>query len=132
MRILVVAAAAGEGDLARVALELSAALGEDGVEGAAPIQEERNQDGGRLGAGDVDPRRRRRLQEGGAQRGRELRAGRQVSSTRSSKNTSPSSVRCTGHLAAITWSFSTWSSVRWAGSFITSSKRVGQPRSAGE
>ena len=107
VRVLVIAAAAGERDLAGVAAEVRAALGEDGVQCAGGVEVEGDEDGGLLGAGDGDPRRRLRLQEGGVQRGRELRARRQVSSTRSSKKTSPSSVRCTGHLAAITWSFST-------------------------
>src|SRR5436190_11905891 len=52
-------------------------------------------------------------------------------STRSSNITSPSSVRWTGHLAAMVISRWTWSSVSSGARRTTTSKRVGQPRSAG-
>ncbi|GBD46125.1 hypothetical protein HRbin41_00946 [bacterium HR41] len=50
----------------------------------------------------------------------------------SSRNiASPSSVRCTGHLATICISRSCCSSLRWRGSLTVMSKRVGAPRCAG-
>ena len=54
-----------------------------------------------------------------------------LTSSRSSNMTSPSSVRCTGHLAAIVMSFSRCSSGSSLGSWTTISNLVGEPRCAG-
>ena len=126
-RLVRVAAAAGERDLAGMAAQVVAAAGEDRVQRAARILEQRHEDGRVLAAVHVHRRGLVRLEEHGG----ELSGGAQASSTRSSNATSPSSVRCTGHLAAITCSRSICSSSRCAGILKTSSKRVGQPRSAG-
>ena len=126
-----VAPAAGERDLARVALEVVAALGEDEVRLAVLVEVERGQDGGLGPAVDVDGQRGLRREQCAAELLRECGPGPQASSTCSSNRTSPSSVRCTGHFAAMTRSFSTCSSERWAGIFMTSLKFVAQPRSAG-
>ena len=131
VRVLGVAAAAGERDLARVALEVVAALGEDGVELAALVEVERGEDGGLGAAVDVDGQRRFRREQGAAELLRECGPGPQASSTRSSNTTSPSSVRCTGHLFAITCRRSTWSSDRCAGIRMTILNVVALPRSAG-
>ena len=128
-RLAVVAAPARERDLARVALEVLAALGEDGVDVAGGVGEQRDEHGG-VRAAAVDVHGDRLL--GREERRAQILAQAQVSSTRSSKATSPSRVRCTGHLAAITCRRSTCSSLRCAGIRMISSKRVGQPRSAGE
>ena len=114
-----------------MALEVVAALGEDGVQLAVLVEVERGEDGGLGAAVDVDGQRGVRREQGAAELLRECGPGPQAISTRSSNRTSPSSVRCTGHLAAITCSFSTCSSERWAGIFMTSLKFVAQPRSAG-
>ena len=128
-RLAGIAAAARERDLARVAPEIVAALGEHGVQSLAGVDEQRHEHGGvRAAAMDLDRQRLLGRQERGAQ----IVAQAQLSSTRSSNATSPSSVRCTGHLAAITCRRSTCSSLRCPGIRMTSSKRVGQPRSAGE
>ena len=129
--VLGVAAAAGERDLAGVALEVVAALGEDEMRLAVLVEVERGEDGGLGAAVDVDGQRGVGREQRAAELLRECGPGPQASSTRSSNRTSPSSVRCTGHLAAITRSFSTWSSDRWAGIRMTSLKFVAQPRSAG-
>ena len=129
--VLGVAAAAGERDLAGVALEVVAALGEDGVQLAGLVEVERGEHGGLGAAVDVDGQRGLGREQRAAQLLRECGPGPQTSSTRSSNRTSPSSVRWTGHLAAITRRRSTWSSERWAGIFMTSLKFVAQPRSAG-
>ena len=129
--VLGVAAAAGERDLAGVALEVVAALGEDEMRLAALVEVERGEDGGLGAAVDVDGQRGVGREQRAAELLRECGPGPQTSSTCSSNRTSPSSVRWTGHLAAITRSFSTWSSDRWAGIFMTSLKFVAQPRSAG-
>ena len=129
--VLGVAAAARERDLAGVALEVLAALGEDRVQLARGIEVERSEDRGLGAAVDVDRERSLGRQQRAAQLLGECGPGPQASSTRSSKKTSPSSVRWTGHFAAITRSFSTWSSEREAGIRMTSLKLVGHPRSAG-
>ena len=126
-----VAAAAGEGDLARVALEVVTALGEDEMQLAGRIEVERSEDGGLGSPVDVDRQRGLGRQQRPPQLLGQCGPGPQASSTRSSNRTSPSSVRWTGHLAAITRSFSIWSSERWAGIRMTSLKFVAQPRSAG-
>ena len=56
---------------------------------------------------------------------------RQLSSTVSSNMTSPSSVRCTGHLAAICVSRSRWSSGSSLGRCMFILNLVGEPRWAG-
>ena len=129
--VLGVAPPTRERDLAGVALEVVAALGEDGVELTVLVEVERGEDGGLGAAVDVDGQRGVRREQGAAQLLREFRPGPQASSTRSSNRTSPSSVRWTGHLAAITCRRSTWSSERWAGIRMTSVKFVAHPRSAG-
>ena len=129
--VLGVAAAARERDLARVALEVVAALGEDEMRLARGVDVQRGEDRGLGAAVDVDRQRGLGRQQRAAQLLGQCRPGPQASSTRSSKKTSPSSVRWTGHFAAITRSFSTCSSERWAGIRMTSLKFVGQPRSAG-
>src|SRR6185503_11149127 len=109
--------------------EVVPALGEHDVDAAAG-DEQRHQHGGLLApAAHLHPRRLLGLEQ---DVGELLAQCVYVSSMRSSKATSPSSVRWTGHLAAITCSRSTCSSLRCSGMRITSSKRVGQPRSAGE
>ena len=114
-----------------MALEVVAALGEDEMQLARRVEVERGEDG-RLGAAvDVDRQGRLGRQQRAAQLLGQCGPGPQASSTRSSKKTSPSSVRWTGHLAAITRSFSTCSSERLAGIRMTSLKFVGHPRSAG-
>ena len=129
--VLGVAPPAGERDLAGVALEVVAAFGEDRVQLAVLVDVERRQDGGLGTAVDVDGQRRLRREQRAAELLRECGPGPQTSSTRSSNSTSPSSVRWTGHLAAIVCRRSTCSSDRWAGIFMTSLKLVAQPRSAG-
>ena len=129
--VLGVAAPAGERDLAGVALEVVAALGEDEMRLALLVEVERGENGGLGTAVDVDGQRGVGREQRAAQLLRECGPIPQASSTRSSNTTSPSSVRWTGHLAAMTCSRSTWSSERWAGIFMTSLKLVAQPRSAG-
>ena len=62
---------------------------------------------------------------------REPRRLSQTTSTDSSNMTSPSSMRCTGHLAPICISRSRWSSGSSLGRFTVILKRVGEPRCAG-
>ena len=81
--------------------------------------------GGAARAGDGQPHRGRRVEQRAAQRRREVRARAQATSTCSSKLTSPSSVRWTGHLAPITASRSICSSVRVSGIRVTSRNWVG-------
>ena len=100
--VLGVAAAARERDLAGVALEVVAALGEDELQLARRVEVERGEHGGLGAAVDVDRQRGLGRQQRAAQLLGECGPGPQASSTRSSKMTSPSSVRWTGHLAAIT------------------------------
>ena len=114
-----------------MALEVVAPLREDDVQLTGGVDVERGEDRGLGAAVDVDRERDLGREQGAPQLLGECGPGPQASSTRSSKKTSPSSVRWTGHLAAITRSFSTWSSERWAGIRMTSLKLVGQPRSAG-
>ena len=114
-----------------MALEVVAALGEDEMELARLVEVQRGEDGGLSAAVDVDRQRGLGRQQRASQSFGQCGPGPQASSTRSSKKTSPSSVRWTGHLAAITRSFSTWSSERLAGIRMTSLKLVGHPRSAG-
>ncbi len=94
--------------------QVGAALGEHRVQRAGGVQVERHEHGGVPVAGDAQPHGLGGIEQDGAQGRRDVRAG-QASSTRSSNVTSPSSVRWTGHLAAITCSFSSCSSDRWAG-----------------
>ena len=70
----------------------------------------------------------RPLPDVGARGGRRLS---QTTSTDSSNMTSPSSTRCTGHLAPICMSRSRWSSGSSLGKFTVIVKRVGEPRWAG-
>ena len=107
VRVLGVAAATGERDLTRVALEVVAALGEDEMRFAVLVEVERGEDGGLGAAVDVDGQRGIGREKCAAELLRECGPGPQTSSTCSSNRTSPSSVRCTGHLAAMTRSFST-------------------------
>ena len=120
-----VAPPARERDLARVAAEVVPAAGEDGVQ--AVVLEHRHQHGRLLAAVHLHGHGLVGRHQGGG----ELVGDAQASSTRSWNMTSPSSVRCTGHLAAITFSRSICSSSRCGGIFSTSSNFVGQPRSAG-
>ena len=124
--LAVVAPAAGERDLARVAAQVVPAAREDGVQPAVAL-EHGNQHGGVAAAVHVHGQR---LLGRDQDRG-QLVGDAQASSTRSSNMTSPSSVRWTGHLAAITRSLSICSSSRCGGILSTSSNLVGQPRSAG-
>ena len=114
-----------------MALEVVAALREDEMEVARGVEIQRSEDRGLGAAVDVDRQRGLGRQQRAAQVLGQCGSGPQASSTRSSKKTSPSSVRWTGHLAAITRSFSTCSSERLAGIRMTSLKLVGHPRSAG-
>ena len=82
--------------------QVGAALGEDGVQRAGGVEVERNEHRRVLRAGYRELDRLGGIEQDAAQRGRHFAARRQTSSTRSSKSTSPSSVRWTGHLAAIT------------------------------
>ena len=91
--VLGVAASAGERDLAGVAAEVVAALGEDRVQLAVLVEVERGEDGGLGAAVDVDGQRRFRREQRAAELLREYGPGPQASSTRSSNTTSPSSVR---------------------------------------
>ena len=108
-----------------MAAQVGAALREDEVRGAGGVDVERNQHGGAARAGNGQPHRGRRVEQGAAQRRREVRARAQATSTCSSKLTSPSSVRWTGHLAPITASRSICSSVRVSGIRVTSRNWVG-------
>ena len=112
-------------------LRSSRRLVKTSVQLAGGVEVERRQHRGLGAAVDVDRQRGLGREQRAAQLLGECGPGPQTSSTRSSNRTSPSSVRWTGHLAAITRSFSTWSSERWAGIRMTSLKLVAQPRSAG-
>ena len=90
------------------------------------------EDGGLGAAVDVDVARGLGREQRAAQLLGECGPGPQASSTRSSNRTSPSSVRWTGHLAAITRRRSTCSWLSESGRRRMIWKRVGQPRSAGE
>ena len=126
-RLALVLAAARERDLPGVAAQVMPAAGEDRVQRAAVVLEDRHEDGRVLAPVHVHGLGLLGIEEATC----EVLGGAQPSSTRSSNATSPSSVRCTGHLAAITRSFSICSSSRCGGILSTRSKRVGQPRSAG-
>ena len=102
----------------------------------AVLEVQRHEHRGVGAAVDVEADRLVGIEQDGAQRARQFVARAQEDararrSTRSSNMTSPSSVRCTGHFAAMILSFATWSSVSPGGKRSTSEKRVGQPRSAG-
>ena len=127
----VVLPAAGEGDLPGVGAQVVAPPGEDRAQGAALVAVERDEDRGVRAAVDVERRRRRGRHQERPEVAREPVRVAQASSTRSSKATSPSSVRCTGHFAAMTCRRSTCSALRWSGRRRTSLNFVGQPRSAG-
>ena len=105
--------AAREGDLAGVRAQVVAPAGEDGVQrrprrrGTAGRARRRPCGRGRR----APPPPRASAAAARARR----RGTAQAISTRSSKATSPSSVRCTGHLAAMICRRSTCSGVRWSG-----------------
>src|SRR6185312_8088872 len=97
--------AAGERDLARVPAHVAGPAGQDRVE--VPVVEvEVDEDRGVGAAVDVEAHRLLGIEQNGAERAGEVLARAQEGararrSTRSSNMTSPSSVRCTGHFAAM-------------------------------
>ena len=120
---------ARERDLARVAAQVVAAAGQDGVERAVAVEEQRDEDGRVRAADDVErpgPRPGRAgPPAGGRRRRRAPQCASETRSTRSLNIASLSSTRWTGHLAAMTCRRSTCSSVRPSGRRRTSWKRVG-------
>ena len=124
-----VLAPAGKGDLSRVAAKVVAALGEDGGQAVVAL-EERDEHRGVGLARRVHPGR---LLGGEQPRAQVRRAGvRQVSSSAASSNmTSPSRVRCTGHLATICMSFSRCSAGSSLGKPTRMENLVGEPLWAG-
>ena len=137
LALLDVLATAGEGDLAGVPAQVVAAAREDGVQ-LAVQHVQRHEHGGVDAAVHVEVRRLLGVEEARPQRvdgdghARARRYTGLTISTRSSNMTSPSSVRWTGHFAAITMRRSTCSCGSASGRRTTSEKRVGHPRSAGE